>query len=236
MDGILNVLTHGDIEVEGLLPWGSNYTFLVQMAYEDVACAAVYKPSSGERPLWDFPRGSLYQREYAAYVVSEALGWELVPPTIMRQGPHGVGSLQYYVEHDSEQHYFTFKELYLPQTRQIALFDIVINNADRKSGHVLLAPDERLWAIDHGVCFHTDYKLRTVIWEYVGEAIEPQLLEGLSCLVADLEEPLSEVRRALKEILTIQEVAALLKRTRHLVETAIFPEPGPGRPYPWPPV
>lgn len=239
---LLHLLQNGRLEIEGLLPWSSNYTFLVQVCGEDGELPAVYKPRRGERPLWDFPQGTLCARERAAFVVSDALGWALTPPTVLRDGPHGLGSVQLFIEHDPERHYFTFEGQpdYAAQLQQIVLFDILINNADRKGGHVLLAqkngePDH-LWAIDHGVCFHTDAKLRTVIWEFAGQPAPPDLLADLQRFQEDMAVDNGRLRTQLIELLSAKEVTALLHRLRNLLQNALFPQPGPGRHYPWPPV
>ena len=246
---ILHLLQTGTLEVEGLLPWSSNYTFLIRVCANPGTAAdlaevqAVYKPRRGERPLWDFPQGTLHQREQAAFLISEALGWGLVPPTVVRDGPHGVGSLQFFVEHDPDRHYFTFEgdSDYRRQLQQIVLLDIVINNADRKSGHVLLAGSAeaapgQLWAIDHGICFHSDYKLRTVIWEFAGMPIPADLLADLKNLQEKLRTNAQVLSTCLQELLNKGEMAALQKRVGQLINKGKFPEPGPGRHYPWPPV
>ena len=246
---ILQLLRVGTIETEGMLPWSSNYTFLVQVCGEHpehgpVELGAVYKPRRGERPLWDFAQGTLCYREQAAFTVSHHLGWDIVPPTVLRQGEHGLGSVQYFIEHDPERHYFTFEgeSDYRTPLQKIVLFDILVNNADRKSGHVLLEttaaqqPNGRLWGIDHGICFHTDYKLRTVIWEFMGQMIPAELLSQLIRLGTQLENPHSSVSRELAELLTTREVQALQKRLQRLIRKGKFPNPGPGRHYPWPPV
>jgi hypothetical protein len=233
-DQLLEMLNDGQLEMEGLVPWGSNYTFLVRVCHELGDIDAIYKPSRGERPLWDFPKSTLCLRERAAYLVSEALGWHIVPPTILRKGPQGRGSLQYYVDHDPEEHYLTFQGRFIEQLQKIALFDVLINNADRKSGHILLAEDNRLWAIDHGVCFHTDYKLRTVVWEFAGEPIPAQLASDLTAFQQWLKEAGSEKYNQLCALLSSQEMAALSERVQGLINRNIFPHPGPGRHYPWP--
>src|SRR5262249_7686879 len=162
----LDLLRHGAITVKGRMPWSTNATFLVELAAGDATGAAIYKPVKGERPLWDFPRG-LFVREVAAYLLSEALGWGLVLPTLTREGPYGEGSLQVLAAADFEQPFFTLREQ--PEPRQglmrICLFDLVANNADRKGGHCLLA-EGTIYAIDHGLCFHAEPKLRTVIWDF----------------------------------------------------------------------
>lgn len=246
---ILNLLQEGKVEMEGLLPWSSNYTFLVRVCGEPAGThssevQAVYKPRKGERPLWDFAQGTLCQRERAAFLVSDALQWHLVPPTVIRKGPHGPGSVQLFIEHDPERHYFTLEgdPIYRRQLQQVSLFDIVINNADRKGGHVLLETgsesndSNRLWAIDHGVCFHSDYKLRTVIWEFAGQPIPADLLADLIRVKEQLCTEPGVLGAQLKVMLTRAEVAALQKRLERLIEQGKFLAPGPGRHYPWPPV
>lgn len=244
---ILRVLQTGTMDVTGLLPWSSNYAFLVRLCLEGVELEAVYKPCRGERPLWDFPQGSLCKRELSAYLVSTALGWHLVPPTVLRDGPNGPGSVQLFIDHDPEKHYFTIEgeEIFARQLQKFVLFDVVINNADRKAGHVLrqeigdseTEPD-RLWAIDHGVSFHTDHKLRTVIWEFAGAPIPGQLLQELerfrTMLLADVET--TSFQQQLRPLLTKFEITAMKRRLNRLMEPAVFPSPGPGRHYPWPPV
>lgn len=239
---LLRLLENGRLEVEGLLPWSSNYTFLVQICGDEEAVSAVYKPRRGERPLWDFPEGTLCARERAAFIVSEALHWQVTPPTVLRDGPHGLGSVQLFIEHDPEQHYFTFEGQpeYAAQLQKIVLFDVLINNADRKGGHVLreerAGQPNHLWAIDHGVCFHTDPKLRTVIWEFAGQPVAPDLLASLTQFYEDMAVDNGRLRTQLNELLTIQEVTALLHRLQRLVDRGIYPYPGSGRHYPWPPV
>ncbi|HEX9260026.1 MAG TPA: SCO1664 family protein, partial [Acidimicrobiales bacterium] len=177
MDPLRQLLLEGEITVEGRMPWSSNGTFLVSLALGDETGQAVYKPVQGERPLWDFPPG-LYKREMAAYLVSEAMGLGVVPVTVVREGPFGIGSLQHFVAADFEQHYFTIHERrddLHDGLRAICALDVVANNTDRKSGHVLLGLDDNLWAIDNGLCFATEFKLRTVIWDFAGEALDDDL-------------------------------------------------------------
>lgn len=233
-DQLLELLNEGQIQMEGLVPWGSNYTFLVHICHERGEIDAIYKPGRGERPLWDFAKGTLCLRERAAYIVSEALAWGLVPPTVLRKGPQGHGSVQHYVEHNPDEHYLTFQGHFIEQLQKIALFDVIINNADRKSGHVLLTENDRLWAIDHGVSFHTDYKLRTVIWEFAGEPIPTVLASDLVAFQQKLEESNSETYRQLCDLLTTREILALSDRLQRLIKRNVFPQPGPGRHYPWP--
>jgi hypothetical protein len=231
---ILEMLEGGTIEVEGLLPWGSNHTFLAHISHGQGRIDAIYKPSRGERPLWDFARGTLCRRERAAFVVSQALQWYLVPPTVLRDAPLGWGSLQHFVDHDPQEHYLTLQGRFLEQAQRIALFDVLVNNADRKSGHVIVGSGERLWAIDHGVCFHADYKLRSVIWDFSGEPIPADMLECLLAFQSRLDGADSSLHIEMTELLSPREYSALQRRLESLIERSIFPNPGPGRHYPWP--
>jgi len=212
------------------MPWSSNATFLVELAHEGNSALAVYKPGRGERPLWDFPPG-LFTRELAAYLLSEALGWGLIPPTVVRdEGPYGEGALQLFVHADFEQHYFTLREnrAHHEGLRRICLFDLVANNADRKSGHCLAGPDGVIWAIDNGLCFHPEPKLRTVIWDFGGAPIPGGLLDDLRRLVkAGLSAPLAALLRP-------DEREALAARARAVVTHGRFPVNEGGRSYPWP--
>jgi uncharacterized repeat protein (TIGR03843 family) len=233
-DPILTLLSSGSLELKGQFTWGSNYTFLVQVTQGEHTCGAVYKPERGERPLWDFPEGTLARREVAAYAVSRALGWELVPPTVLRaDGPAGPGSLQLFVDADPERHYFAFSEAEKQRLRPVALFDLLINNADRKGGHVLLGESDHLWLIDHGVSFHVDDKLRTVIWDFIGEPIPRELLAALRKARRSLDTG-GSLHTELSGLLSAEEIDALRARADRLLRSRRFPPPGVGRPYPWP--
>jgi uncharacterized repeat protein (TIGR03843 family) len=241
---LLEILQSGRLELEGLLPWSSNYAFLVNVCEGDREISAVYKPRRGERPLWDFAQGTLCQREQAAFVISQALGWHIVPPTVLREGQHGIGTVQAFIDHDPERHYFTIEgdPMFRPQLQRIALLDILINNADRKAGHVVLQESEddeepgRLWGIDHGICFHTEAKLRTVIWEFAGTPIPDRLRDDLRAFRGRLSAPDDPVAAALKELLFGPEIQALTRRLDRTLDRGMYPQPGPGRHYPWPPV
>ncbi|HVU13453.1 MAG TPA: SCO1664 family protein, partial [Phototrophicaceae bacterium] len=166
---MLEILEKGSIDEEfGLLRWSSNYAFLISLVCNEEKVTAVYKPQRGERPLWDFPDGTLCYRETAAYLTSHELGWEIVPPTVLRDGPRGLGSMQVYVDHDPQINFFNFDESFAAQLMRICLFDVLINNADRKGGHCLLDNQGHIWGIDHGIAFNSVHKLRTVIWDYAG--------------------------------------------------------------------
>jgi len=235
-DPILTLLSTGSLELKGQFVWGSNFTFLVQVTLGNEILAAVYKPARGERPLWDFPEGTLAQREVAAYVVSRALGWDLVPPTVLRpDGPAGPGSLQLFVDANAERHYFTFHDQEKQRLRPVAAFDLLVNNADRKAGHVLLGESGHLWLIDHGVCFHAEDKLRTVIWDFIGDPIPPELLDDMRAFRRALARD-HALRNELRDLLSPEEFTALKERADQLIEYGRFPPPGAGRPYPWPPI
>jgi hypothetical protein len=236
-EATLATLERGEITITGEFLWGSNYTFAVEVKDAVMRLPAVYKPTRGERPLWDFPRASLARRETAAYLVSEALGWRLVPPTVYREdGPLGPGSLQLYIEHDPENHYFNFTSEERQRLRPVVLFDLLINNADRKGSHVLMDRENHVWLIDHGICFHREDKLRTVIWDFSGEPIPEALCSALSDLERRLA-PGSELFDLLKRYLSRDEIEALRMRAQRLVASGRFPNPHPNRrPYPWPPI
>jgi hypothetical protein len=230
----LGPLAEGALEIVGLLPNSSNYTFLARVRSGGADTLAVYKPRRGEMPLWDFPDGTLCNREVAAYEVARALGWPPVPPTILRDGPEGVGSVQLFIEHDPRQHYFTLQATHADQFRRVAAFDVVINNADRKAGHCLLAEDGVIYLVDHGVSFSVEHKLRTVIWEHAGEPLPDPLCEDLTGLTAELRA--GPLRSRLSGLLSEREVAVTARRAERLAAAGRFPTPGPGRTYPWPPV
>jgi Phosphatidylinositol 3- and 4-kinase len=232
--GVPRVLGTGELEVLGLLPNASNHTFLARAKSADEEILAVYKPRRGEAPLWDFPEGTLCAREVAAYVVSRALGWPNVPATVLRDGPYGVGSVQRFVSHDPEEHYFTLAERFPEEFRRVAAFDMVVNNADRKSGHCLLAEDGRIFLVDHGVCFSDEPKLRTVIWDFIGDPLEEGTRADARRLAGEIRR--GQVRDELANLLAPVELAALAERADAVAAAVRFPEPGPDRPFPWPPI
>jgi len=234
---ILEALQYGEINIKGRFLWGSNYTFLAEVAANEVKIKAVYKPTRGERPLWDFPSASLAHREAAAFLVSQALDWQLVPETVYRGiAPAGPGSLQRFIEHDSEHHYFNLTDDERQLLRPVALFDLLINNADRKGGHIIKTAEGHIWLIDHGLCFHVDDKLRTVVWDFAGEPIPKDLLTQLEGLRPQLE-PDCSLAAILSEYLARGEIRALARRASSLVNSGFFPNPHPERrPYPWPPL
>jgi uncharacterized repeat protein (TIGR03843 family) len=237
----LIALDQGKIELRGEFTWGSNYTYLLEIQHQSEKYKVVYKPTQGEQPLWDFPPGSLAKREVAAYLTSQALNWCLVPPTVYRrQAPFGPGSVQLYIDHDPEYHYFNFKEEDRQRLDIVVLFDLVINNADRKGGHVLIDENNKLWLIDHGVCFHVEPKLRTVIWDFAGKRLPKKYRNDLQKFVEQLHLDHGNTPDWLvymRECLSTQELSALGKRAEILANLTHFPEPDlDRRPYPWPPV
>lgn len=233
---IMTLLMDGKMEEQGVIPWSSNYAFLVTITMDGNEVHAIYKPRRGERPLWDFPVGTLYKREVAAYLLSESLRWGLVPPTVLSDGPFGLGSVQLFIASDPEQHYFNLYPRLADKYRRIALFDVVANNADRKAGHCLFDGREHIWSIDHGVCFHSVPKLRTVIWEFAGEPIATSDLADLRGLLERLQ-PGRPLADAFDEFLNADEIAAMRDRLESLIVDAHFPIPDPNRRnHPWPPI
>ena len=218
------------------MPWSSNVTLLCEVVVpadgDDAGAVvgrAIYKPHAGEQPLWDFPDG-LYRREVGAYHLAQALGWDLIPPTVERDGPHGVGSVQWFVDADFDCHYFEQREdpALHPQLRRMAAFDMVANSTDRKGGHVLLDDQGHLWGIDNGLCLHAEFKLRTVIWDFAGEPLGDELAEALSLFI---EAPLTD---DLLTLLDPFERDALHTRARALLTAGRLPTDPTGRRYPWP--
>lgn len=225
----LELLEHGELGVVAQLVESSNVGFVLEATAGDEYAWAVYKPTLGEQPLYDFPPG-LHVREEAAFRLSEYLGWHLVPPTVSREdAPFGIGSLQWFIENEGE-HYFPLLETRPDlhgQLRRMAVFDLLANNTDRKSGHVLLDAEGHIWGIDHGLCFHTDPKLRTVIWDFAGEEIDEQLVAAVELLM-------DEVPANIAELLHPQEVEALRRRASRIVRLPFLPHPRSHYHYPWP--
>ncbi|MFM8944959.1 MAG: SCO1664 family protein [Actinomycetota bacterium] len=222
--------------VLGALRRASNATLLVRLGEEEDAPLAIYKPRAGERPLWDFPDGTLCAREVAASLVARELGWPTIPTTVLAEGPYGEGSLQDFVAFDPDQHFFTLREEHDADLRRLAAFDVVVNNADRKGGHVLLA-DEGIVAIDHGLCFHVETKLRTVIWDFAGEPLPDGVPDDLRRLDAALAD--GALRADLDALLAAEEIEATRARIGDLLAAGVYPMPdeeGLYPPYPWPPL
>ena len=230
-DQLRTAIQCGDYEIKGQFTFGSNYTFLVTVHHQGKEYSAVYKPLRGEQPLWDFPENTLAGREVAAYLVSEALGFHIVPFTTLRDdGPYGAGSLQQYIDYDPEYHYFNFTDADRRLLKPVVLFDLLCNNADRKGSHVFFENGtHHLYAIDHGICFHEDDKLRTVLWDFSGQKIPEDLLSCLSLsrsLLIDLE-----------RYLNLHEIAALRTRAESIRKRGVFPrQPRDRRAMPWPPL
>jgi uncharacterized repeat protein (TIGR03843 family) len=259
----LELLYHGELDIEGRLVDASNTTLRAVITYEGVEARCVYKPVRGERPLWDFPDGTLAGREVSAYLVGAATGWSPVPPTVLRDGPLGEGACQLWIDvdedEDAEQILGFVPSAHVPfgwhriakaqdddgrpyvlahaddeRLARLAAFDVVINNADRKGGHVLLTPTGAVYGVDHGVSFHLQNKLRTILWGWVGDALPAETLEVLAKVRADLDGELGE---SLHEHLTTGEVRRLGVRIDRLIRAGIYPEPPTDWPaVPWPPI
>lgn len=230
----IEALDYGTVEVLGLLPYSSNYAFLTKVVHEGSESLAVYKPTRGERPLWDFPHGTLAAREVGAYLVSEAGGFDLVPPTVLREdGPLGSGSLQAFVEHDPERHYFVLIHEREQEMAQFAVLDIVINNADRKGGHIIEGRDGKLWGVDHGLSFNVEPKLRTVVWAFAGRPLPDDLLERLDLLERGLA-PGQDLAERLGALLSPEETSETRARAALLKGAGVFPEPEGPFHMPWP--
>ena len=229
-DAMADLLRSGDMEVLGLMPWSSNGTYLVQLRSADHHAPAIYKPERGEQPLWDFP-GHLWKREVAAYELSEQMGFALVPTTVERRvAPMGQGSVQAFVPAQFSEHYFTLRERdeLGAQLRRLCAFDLVANSADRKGGHCLIDLAGRIWAIDNGLTFHEEFKVRTVLWDFSGEPVPTEVADAVAgVLDAGLSAPL-------RAMLTDAETNAVLDRARALLAGGHFPHDPTGRRYPWP--
>ncbi|MFJ4416802.1 SCO1664 family protein [Streptomyces sp. NPDC088925] len=258
---VREILTRGELTVRGQITRASNAVLLCDAALDGRSLACVHKPVAGERPLWDFPDGNLARREVAAHEVCRAMGWDFVPPTVLREGPWGEAMTQLWIEtsedgggllalQDAEEPEEGWKAIGLaeveeertallvhrddPRLRLLAVLDAVINNADRKGGHLLPTPEGRLHAIDHGVTFHTDNKLRTLLWGWAGDPLPPEALDALALLSEALDGPLAAT---LAPLLTEAEITALRSRVASLRETGVHPEPSDEWPtIPWPPV
>jgi hypothetical protein len=235
LERVLRLLTQGRVELVGQVLSSSNAIFLTRVDDGDLQSLAIYKPRQGERPLWDFAHGTLYLREVATFILSQALGWPLVPPTVLCDGPYGPGALQFYIDADQESNYFTFREERLSDLLPIALYDVLINNADRKGGHLLLDRQDRIWAIDNALTFHPQPKLRTVIWDFAGELIPDEYQADLHQLQERMARDDDALCQALSQLLAEDEMTALQARLAELLENAVFPHPDPTRrQVPWP--
>jgi len=233
VESALELLATGTLDVEARLVEASNTTLYCAVTLSGVTAGCVYKPVRGERPLWDFPDGTLAGREVAAYRVSAATGWDIVPPTVLREGPFGPGMCQLWVDPDPSVDLMRLVRSDEAGLRRMAVFDAVINNADRKGGHLLPQPDGHVYGCDHGVCFHVEDKLRTLLWRWAGQPLPPEALEVLTQLKADLAGSLGDV---LQQLLTRAEVEATRRRVRRLLKNGRHPEPSGEWPaVPWPP-
>lgn len=231
-EAVTALLAEGEVELIGRLPYSSNNAFLTRVGSGDESVVAVYKPAEGERPLYDFPAG-LYQREVATRVLADILGWDLVPPTVLRTDtPFGGGSLQLFVEHDPDEHYFVMREdpELGDQLRRVTVFDLVANSCDRKGGHLVVDEHRHIWAIDNGLTFHAQFKLRTVLWDFAGEEIPEALLSPLEPLAA------GEIPEDLAALLDPFERDAVGARARAVLHAGVFPHDPSGQRWPWPPV
>ncbi len=231
----MRLLREGRLEVAGRLVEATNMTLYCTVRQGDNVAACVYKPIRGERPLWDFPDGTLAAREVAAYEVSAASGWRIVPPTVYRDGPFGPGMVQLWVEADAETDLMVLIRSRNPALRRMTVFDAIVNNADRKGGHLLPLPDGHVYGVDHGVCFSAEDKLRTVLWQWRGKPLPREAVNMLVRLEKDLER--GRLGRRLRELLTPREVQATYDRVRRLLDTGIHPFPSEDWPaIPWPPI
>ncbi|HVL98303.1 MAG TPA: SCO1664 family protein [Egibacteraceae bacterium] len=238
-ENVLPLLAEAPLAVRGYLTEASNHTLLVRVGEKRDRLHAIYKPRRGERPLWDFPHGTLCRREVAAYAVSEFLGWRIVPPTVLREGPLGLGSVQLFVPHDPSRHYFVLVEdpQHHPPLARMAFFDLLVNNADRKGSHVLHGGDGHIWGVDHGLTFHVRTKLRTVIWELGGTPLPAALRADLARLRRAVAQPADALVQQLEELLSPTEIEVLGLRAAALTEVAALPDVDERhRPYPWPPL
>ena len=225
----LHALNGGELEIVGRMMWSSNSTYLVNIGGAVDGLQAIYKPQKGERPLWDFPSG-LHLREVASYKLAKCIGWDIVPPTVLRDGPFGIGSLQLFIPCDFDVHYFHVLEeaTHHLALQKICLFDYVANSTDRKGGHCLLDNHGNIWAIDNGLTFHVEFKLRTVIWDWAGVEIPKQLLDDLREFASN---PLSS---DFDDLLSKAEQSAVLERAQKLLSSGVFPSDHSGTRYPWP--
>jgi uncharacterized repeat protein (TIGR03843 family) len=229
----LSLLRTGSISIEGRLVDASNTTLYCSLTGDGVTTACVYKPVRGERPLWDFPDGTLAEREVGAYVVSTALGWNVVPPTVLRDGPYGEGMVQLWMDGDETVDLTRLVRDDLPPLRRMVLFDAIVNNADRKGGHLIPMPGGHVYGVDHGVSFHQQDKLRTVLWSWAGDPLPDEAIDTLSEFRALLEGALDD---ALSALLTRREVVAVRRRVDRLLRERRYPEPSGDWPaIPWPP-
>ena len=226
-----DLIMNGNLIVVGRLVDASNATLLASVEDSDPLMEVIYKPVAGERPLWDFPDGNLANREYAAYLLSEIAGFNLVPYTVLREGPFGFGMVQEWIKIDQGIDVVEFGQSFDHQLRKLALFDAIINNTDRKFGHLLIDENGVLKGCDHGVAFHSEDKLRTVLWQFSGQDFSPEELTLLDKVKS------ADLNKIFASYLTKEEIDAIVSRTDNLINSARFPEPSDSWPaVPWPPV
>ncbi len=218
----------------GLHPGGSNYVFVVRLKDDDEEIFGIYKPAAGERPLRDFPYGTLHNREWSAYILADVLGWPAVPPTVVRDGPHGMGSVQLFIDADFTKHYFNLRDERLDDYLPVAMFDVLVNNADRKGGACLLDADDRIWAVDHGLTFNPSARRRTVMFEFNGTPYPDELLDAIEDLVRTLDDASSDLRNNLAGALDEPEIDSLIRRGKEMLESRTFPHLDPDWNGPWP--
>jgi uncharacterized repeat protein (TIGR03843 family) len=231
----MRLLRDGRLEVAGRLVEATNMTLYCTIRLGDNVAACVYKPTRGERPLWDFPDGTLAAREVAAYEMSAASGWRIVPPTVYRDGPFGPGMVQLWIDADSGTDLMALIRSRNPALRRMAVFDAIVNNADRKGGHLLPLTEGHIYGVDHGVCFSAEDKLRTVLWQWRGKPLSRDAVNVLVRLEQEMER--GKLGRRLRELLTVSEVEATWDRVRRLLDTGIHPFPSEDWPaIPWPPI
>ncbi len=228
-----NLLEQAEVKSCDLLFSGSNHVFISKMVKDRTEIKAIYKPRRGETPLWDFPGGTLYQREYAAFLVSQALEWYLIPPTVIRDGPFGIGSMQWFVNAANMVRHHSWITNDLSVLKQVALFDYLVNNADRKAGHFLEGKDGRLWVVDHGLTFNTVPKLRTVLWDFSGQTVPEKLLADVKVLLEKLKQE-KQLSESMHRLLEAAEVEALEFRIKKIIEMPVFAYPESRRSVPWP--
>ena len=232
MSTILEHLTRGTLEVTGRLVDASNATLYATCSLDSQSFPVIYKPVAGERPLWDFPDGNLAQREVAAFLISEIGGFRVVPPTVLRDGPFGIGMVQQWIDIDENIDLAEFYRQNNPRLRSMALFDAVVNNTDRKIGHLLPISNDLVYGCDHGVTFHSDDKLRTVLWQWASQPLESSELEQLE----SLESAIAENSDAIRTLISEEEYKALNARINRLLTEKVFPSPSEEWPsVPWPP-
>ena len=229
------LLKSGQIVKHELLPGCSNAAFLIDITADtqNNHIKAVYKPKSGEKPLWDFTNGTLYKREYAAFLISNHLGWPTIPETVIREGPYGIGSVQLYIDHNPKITYFDLKSKDFHELKELALFDVLVNNADRKAGHCILDKHKKLWSIDHGLCFNSHFKIRTVMLEFWGTEIDTSFIPKLKNLAHELSAD-SDLRYNLNNLISEDEIVSMLSRINDLVSEGIIPVLNPYHNIPWP--